>query len=110
MKPSLFKIGEGCQDWSIRFVAMSGNHNDGLSSHPHGGVSGHGMFDEMLMLRGEICGGGRYSLTVGTSASTARPVQAVTEVGVVHTSREATNRCRAKGPHLVEVRSETKGR
>ena len=107
MKPSLFRIGEGCQDWSTGCGVMSTGHNDGLSSYPHGGVGGHGMFDEMLMLRGESCVGGRSSLTAGASGKAVRPAQAGAEVGVAHSSSEARNARRAKGPHLVEVCSGT---
>lgn len=82
---------------------MSSGHNSGLSSHPHGGVSGHGMFDEMLMLRGEICTGGRDGSTAGASAINARPEPAGAEVGVVRISSEAGNDRGAKGPHLVDA-------
>lgn len=61
------------------------------------------MFDEMLILRGEICTGGRYIPTAGASAINARPELAGAEVGVGRISNEAGNDRGAKGPHLVGV-------
>jgi len=110
MKPSLFRIDEGCQDWSNRYAAKSCGHNDNLSSHPHGGVGGRGMFDKVLALRGEICVGGRYSLTANTSGKAVRFEQAGTEVGAVHKSSEAANPRGAKGPYLVGACSEVEDR
>lgn len=89
---------------------MSSSHNDGLSSQRHGGVSGHGMFDEVLALREEICVGGRHRLTADTSGQPVRSVQATTEVGAVHTSSEAANPRGAKGPYLVDACREAEDR
>ena len=110
VEPSLFTMGEGCQGWSGRFVVMSSGHNDGLSSHRHGGVSGHGMFGKVLRLREEVCVGGGQTLTADTSGRTTRSVQAGTEVGAVRSSSEAGNDRRAKGPHLIDACREGKGR
>lgn len=103
VEPSLFTMGEGCQDWNTRCVVMSSGHNDDLSSHRHGGVGGHGMLVQVLRLREEICAGGGQTLTAGTSGSTARPEQAGTEVGAVHTSSEVVNHHGAKGPYLIDA-------
>jgi hypothetical protein len=89
---------------------MSSGHNDALSSHRHGGVSGHGMLDQVLRLREEICVGGGQTLTAGTSGSTARPAQAGTEVGAVHTSSDVANLHGAKGPYLIDACREGKDR
>jgi hypothetical protein len=110
MKPSPFRIGEGCQDWNTKIAAMSSNPNDDLSSHRHGGVGGHGMFDEVLVLREEVCCGGRHSLTAETSGQAVSFPLAGAEVGAVHTSNEAANPRGAKGPYLVDAHSEAQDR
>ena len=74
-EPSLFKIGEGYQDWTKVNPAMSGRDlNDDLSSHRRGVVCGHGMSGQVVVLREEICAGGRQRPTAGASGNPARPV------------------------------------
>jgi hypothetical protein len=107
MESNLFRTGEDYQDWTKVNPATSGRDlNDGLSNHRHGGVRRHGMSAKVLVLREEICVGGRHSLTAGTSGEPVRPAQAGAEVGEARSSDEAGNDRRAKGPHLVEVNSE----
>ena len=109
MKPSLFKIGEGCQDWAKVNPAKSGRDlNDGLSSHRHGGVSGAGMCEKELGVRGEIPASGRQRPTAGTSGEYREADLACVEVGAVRSSEEAGNDRGAKGPHLVNANSEAK--
>jgi len=109
MKPSLFKIGEGCQDWAKVNPAKSGRDlNDGLSSHRHGGVSGVGMCEKELGVRGEIPASGRQRPTAGTSGEYREADLACVEVGAVRSSEEAGNDRGAKGPHLVNANSEAK--
>jgi hypothetical protein len=107
VEPSLFRIGEGCQDWSTR-SAIKSDHNDDLSSHHHGGVTGHGMFVQVLRLREEICIGGRRSLTASTSGRTARLALAGAEVGAARSSSEVANPHGAKGPYLIDACREGK--
>jgi hypothetical protein len=107
MEPSLFKTGEGYQDWTKVNPATSGRDlNDDLSNYRHGGVRRHGMSAKVMVLMEEICAGGRYSPTAGTSGEPVRPVQASAEVGEARSSDEAGNDRGAKGPHLVDVNSE----
>ena len=109
MKPNLFRIGEGCQDWAKVNPATSGRDlNDGLSSHRHGGVSGVGMCGEVVGVRGEIPASGWQHPTAGTSGQSREAALARVEVGAVHSSDEAGNDRGAKGPHLVNANSEAK--
>jgi len=108
MEPSLSKIGEGYQGWTMVNPAKSGrDQNDGLSSHRHGVVCGHGMSEQVGVLREEICAGGRHGPTVGTSGECREARLAGAEVGEARSSDEAANPRGAKGPYLVEVNSET---
>ena len=89
MEPSLFKTGEGYQDWTKVNPATSGRDlNDDLSNYRHGGVRRHGMSAKVMVLMEEICAGGRYSPTAGTSGEPVRPVQASAEVGEARSSDE----------------------
>jgi hypothetical protein len=109
VKPSLSTEGEGCQGWAMVNPARSGrDHNDGLSSHRHGGVGADGMWAQGLVLMEEICADGRQRPTAGTSdpRRKARPIGA--EVGAVHSSNEPANPRGAKGPHLVNADGEAK--
>jgi len=110
MKPSLFKIGEGCQDWAKVNPAASGRDlNDGLSSHRHGGVRGVGMQEQVVGVRGEIPADRWQHQTAGTSsASVCEAGLVCEEVGAVRSSEEAGNDRGAKGPHLVNANSEAK--
>ena len=75
MEPNLFYEGEGYQDWTKVNPARSGrDQNDDRSSHRHGVVCGHGMSEQVGVLREEICAGGRHSPTAGSSGNPARPV------------------------------------
>lgn len=81
---------------------------DGLSNHRHGGVGGRGMFVQGLETRDESCPDGRESPTAGASGPNPRGFsRSVTAVGAAHSSEETVNHRGAKGPHLVEVNSET---
>jgi hypothetical protein len=111
VKPSLFRIGEGCQDWTKVNPAQSGRDlNDGLSSHRHGVVGADGMSAQVLALMEEICVDELPGSTADPSGQRreVRPVEA--EVGAVHSSDEAANHRGAKGPHLVNANSEAKDR
>ena|ERR1043166_4068152 len=109
VKPSLFRIGEGRRDWAKVNPAVSGRDlNDGLSNQRHGVVSADGMCATELVLMEEICADGRQRPTAGTSGQ-RREVRLVgAEVGAVHSSEEAANHRRAKGPHLVNANSVAK--
>ena len=111
VKPSLFRIGEGCQDWAKVNPARSGRDlNDGMSSHRHGVVGAGGMLTQVLVLMEEICAGGRYRPTADTSVQ-RREVRLVgAEVGAVHSSDEPVNPRGAKGPCLVSANSEARDR
>jgi hypothetical protein len=109
MKPSPFRTGEGCQDWAKVNPAASGRDlNGGLSSHRHGGVSGVGMCEKELGVRGEIPAGGWQHPTAGTSGEYREADLACVEVGAVRSSEEAGNVRGAKGPHLVNANREAK--
>lgn len=108
-EPSLFTMGEGRWDWSTR-LAVTSDRNDGMSSQRCGGVTGHGMFVQVLRLREEICIGERHSSTASTSGRTVRLDLAEAEVGTVRSSSEAANTCRAKGPCLIDACREGKDR
>lgn len=74
-EPSPFYLGEGYQDWTKVNLAKSGRDlNDELSSHRRGVVCGHGMSGQVVVLREEICPGGRQGPTAGASGNSARPV------------------------------------
>lgn len=76
VEPSPFKIGEGCQGWTLANPAQSGRgHNDHWSSHHHGGVGGRGMRVQVVDVREEISGGGPRGPTAGASGQTAKPVR-----------------------------------
>src|ERR1017187_1105672 len=108
MEPSPFEKGEGYQGWTLVNPAMSGrDQNDDRSSHRHGVVCGHGMPETVGVLREEICAGGRHGPTAGTSGERREARLAGAEVGDARSSNEAANPRGAKGPHLVEVNSET---
>jgi len=107
MEPSLFKIGKGYQDWTMVNPVQSGrDQNDALSSHRHGVVCGHGMSEQVGVLREEICAGGRHGPTAGPSGESREARLAGAEVGEARSSDEAANPRGAKEPHLVEVNSE----
>src|ERR1019366_4813940 len=75
MEPNPFSEGEGYQDWTMVNPARSGrDQNDDRSSHRHSVVCGHGMSEQVGVLREEICAGGRHSPTAGSSGNPARPV------------------------------------
>jgi hypothetical protein len=77
VEPSLFKIGEGCQGWTLAIPVKNGRgRNDHRSSHRHGGVGGHGMRVQVVDVRDEICGGGLRGPTAGAiPASRGRTVR-----------------------------------
>jgi hypothetical protein len=107
MEPSLSKKGKGYQDWTMVNPVKSGrDQNDDGSSHRHGVVCGHGMSEQVGVLREEICAGGRHGPTAGPSGESREARLAGAEVGEVRSSNEAANPRGAKGPHLVEVNSE----
>src|ERR1700678_1921005 len=82
MQPNLFGKGEGCQDGAKVTPATSGRDlSDGLSSHRHGGVSGVGMCEKELGVRGEIPASGRQRPTAGTSGEYREADLACVEVG-----------------------------
>ena len=104
MKPSLFRIGEGCQDWAKVNPAVSGRDlNDGLSNHRHGVVGADGMCAMVMVLMEEICLDGRRRPTADTSGQSREVRLVEAEVGAVHSSDEAANHRGAKGPHLVNA-------
>ena len=106
-EPSPFFKGEGYQDWTKVNPAKSGRDlNDDLSSHRRGVVCRHGMSGQVVVLREEICAGGRQSPTAGSSGESREARLARAEVGEVRSTDEAANHRGGKGPHLVEVNSE----
>jgi hypothetical protein len=109
VKPSLFRIGEGRRDWTKVNPAASGRDlNDGLSNHRPGVVSADGMCATVWALMEEIWVDERQRSTADTSGQ-RREVRLVgAEVGAVHSSDEAANHRRAKGPHLVNANSAAK--
>ena len=111
MEPNLFCEGEGYQDWTMVNPAQSGrDQNDDRSSHRHGVVCGHGMSGQVVVLKEEICPGGRQRPTTGPSGDPARLGLAGTEVGEARSSDEAANPRGAKEPHLIGVNSEAEDR
>lgn len=111
VEPSLFNIGEGCQDWTLANPAKSGRgHNDHRSSHRHGGVGGRGMRVQVVDVRDEISGDGPRGPTAGAGGQNREARLVGGEVGAVHSNAEAANHRGAKGPHLVEENSEAKDR
>jgi hypothetical protein len=68
-------MDEGYQNWTKVNPAVSGRDlNDDWSSYRRGGVCVHGMSGQVVVLREEICPGGRQGPTVGASGNPARPV------------------------------------
>ena len=61
-------------------------------------------------IRGESSRDGRESPTAGSSGANREAGLVRGAVGAVHSSSEAANPRRAKGPHLVEVNSEAEDR
>ncbi len=61
-------------------------------------------------IRGESSRGGRESPTAGASGANREAGLVWGAVGAVHSSDEAANHRRAKGPHLVDVNSEAEDR
>ena len=111
MEPTPFSEDEGYQDWTRVNPAKSGrDRNDDRSSHRHGVVCGHGMSGQVVVLREEICAGGRHGPTAGPSGDPARFGLAGAEVGEARSSDEAANHRGAKEPHLIEVNSEVEDR
>jgi len=109
VKPSLFKTDEGRWDWAKVNPAKSGRDlNDGLSNQRHGVVSADGMCATELELMEEICVDGRQRPTADTSVQRRKVRLVGAEVGAVHSSDEAANHRRAKGPHLVSANSVAK--
>jgi hypothetical protein len=104
-------MDEGYQNWTKVIPAASGRDlNDDLSGYRRGGVCGHGMSGQVVVLREEICAGGRHGPTAGPSGDPARLGLAGAEVGEARSSDEAANPRGAKEPHLVEVNSEAEYR
>ncbi len=104
-------MDEGYQNWTKVNPAVSGRDlNDDLSSYRRGGVCGHGMSEQVVVLREEICPGGRHGPTAGTSGNPVRLVLAGAEVGKARSTGEAANHRGGKGPYLVEVNSEAEDR
>ncbi len=81
--------------------------NDHWSSHHHGGVGGHGMRMMVEGVRNEISHGGASSPGSRYKRPNREACLVVGEVGGARSSDEAANPRGAKGPHLVEVSSET---
>ena len=105
-EPSLFRIDEGYQSWTKVNPVNSGRDlNDDLSSYRRGGVCGHGMSGQVVVLREEICLGGLQGPTAGASGDPARLVLAGAEVGKARNTDEAANPRGGKGPYLVDVNS-----
>ena len=84
--------------------------NDDLSSHRRGVVCGHGMSGQVVVLKEEICAGGRHGPTAGPSGDPARLGLAGAEVGEARSSDETANHRGAKEPHLIGVNSEAEDR
>jgi hypothetical protein len=74
----------------------------------HGGVGGHGMPEQVVRLKVEVCDGGPEGSNARTSAQSARRAQAGAEVGAAHSSEEGGNNAGAKGPCLNEANREGK--
>jgi hypothetical protein len=109
VKPSLFRIGEGRRDWTKVNPAASGRDlNDGLSNHRPGVVSADGMCATVWALMEEIWVDERQRSTADTSGQRREVRWVGAEVGAVHSSDEAANHRRAKGPHLVNANSAAK--
>lgn len=107
MEPSPFSEDEGYQDWTKVNPAKSGrDQNDGRSSHRHGVVCGHGISGQVVVLKEEICAGGRQRPNGGCKRQPREARLARAEVGEAYSTSEAANHRGGKGPHLVEVNSE----
>jgi hypothetical protein len=110
-EPSLLQKDEGYQSWTKVNPAESGRDlNDDLFSYHCGGVRGHGMSGQVVVLKEDICLGGRQGPTAGASGNPARLVLAEAEVGEAHSTFEAANHRGGKEPYLVEVNSEAEDR
>ena len=110
-EPSPFYLGEGYQDWTKVNPAKSGRDlNDDWSSHRRGVVCGHGMSGQVVVLKEEICAGGRQRPTAGSSGESREARLARAEVGKARSTFEAANHRGGKGPYLVEVNSEAEDR
>ncbi len=110
-EPSRSTDGEGCQDWAKANPVINGRGlNDAMSSHHCGGVGGGGMLGRLGEIRDEISLGGRRRPTTDTSGEPVRSVwpREKSERSIVAT--KARNGAGAKGPHLVDVNSETQNR
>ena len=83
--------------------------NDDLSGYHRGGVCGHGMSGQVVVLKEEICAGGRHSPNGGFKRQPRKARLARAEVGGVRSTDEAANHRGGKGPYLVEVNSEAEG-
>ena len=104
-------MGEGYQDWTKVNPAKSGRDlNDDLSSHRRGVVCRHGMSGQVVVLKEEICAGGRQRPTAGSSGESREARLARAEVGKARSTFEAANHRGGKGPYLVEVNSEAEDR
>ena len=84
--------------------------NDGLSSHRRGVVCRHGMSGQVVVLKEEICAGGRQSPNGGCKQQPREARLARAEVGKARSTVEAANHRGGKGPYLVEVNREAEGR
>jgi hypothetical protein len=99
-------MDEGYQSWTkVNPVNRGRDLNDDLSSYRRGGVCGHGMSGQVVVLREEICLGGLQGPTAGASGDPARLVLAGAEVGKARNTDEAANPRGGKGPYLVDVNS-----
>lgn len=109
VKPSRCSVGEGYQDWTLANPAKSGRGlNEPWTGHQHGGVCGRGMHVQVVAIRDEISGGGRYCSTAGSSGKTARPVRSLEKSERSIVAMKARNGAGAKGPYLVDENSVAK--
>ena len=86
------------------------DQNDDRFSYRRGGVCGHGMSGQVVVLREEICAGGRQSPNGGCKRQPREARLARAEVGKARSTVEAANHRGGKGPYLVEVNSEAEDR
>ena len=86
------------------------DQNDDRFSYRRGGVCGHGMSGQVVVLREEICAGGRQRPNGGCKRQPREARLARAEVGEAHNTGEAANHRGGKGPYLVEVNSEAEDR
>ena len=86
------------------------DQNDDRFSYRRGVVCGHGMPGQVVVLKEEICPGGRQGPTASSSGDPARLVLAGAEVGKARSTDEAANPRGGKGAYLVEVNSEAEDR